>query len=85
MLGKEEGFTWDRWIFLGRRNRIDIVGRGRAGGDGNSRDEVEENNGGREWEEIQLELGNIVLGGGGGNLVQWKLPGIYEGYWNEDF
>lgn len=36
--------------------------------------------GGREHAEKQLELRAL----GGGNIVQWKLPGIFEGDLSED-
>jgi hypothetical protein len=78
-LDKEECSSGVTWISLGMGNVLDFTGGLRVSGDGSRRDRED---GGRECNEILLELGSFWK-------VVWKpsavkLPEIYEGDPNEE-
>lgn len=52
MLSNKKGFKDDTRISLGRGNRITFVGGLGVGWNGNRRDQVEDRDGGREYEEM---------------------------------
>jgi len=79
MLNNKEGSRKDTWTSLERESRLNSVHWRKCGL------EQEGSCGRRRWKEIVWEeTTEIVEHTVCGNLVQWKLPGIYEDDPNED-
>lgn len=80
-LGKEEVFRGDKWISLERGKQNFDGGQGQDldfGGDKSGRDQIWGNGMETRWLELQ------GFGERYGNIVHWRLPGIYKGGSSKD-